>query len=153
MLWEHGKRSRKGIWSAQAMCAEMVSTKRINLQMQLKINVLSTAQIQVHGNSRQAISNNGSNTTGYYVAIQMIQKTAHFRYECNSTFNISVSKRGPQCNSVYAKCVRTPVHTTPHHGMWQIHDTCFSINTQQNLYPTFPYASFPASNVNFFRSQ
>jgi hypothetical protein len=48
-----GKRSRKVIWSAQARSAEMVSTKRINLQMQLKINVLSMAQIQVHGKSRQ----------------------------------------------------------------------------------------------------
>jgi hypothetical protein len=112
-----GKEAGKGIWSTQAMSAEMMSTKRINLQMQLKINVLSMAQIQVHGNSRLAISNNDSNTTGYYVAIQMIQKTAHFRYECNSTFNISDSKRGPQCNSVYAKCVCTPVHTTPYHEM------------------------------------
>jgi hypothetical protein len=48
-----GKRSRKGIWSAQARSAEMVSAKRINLQMKLKINVLSMAQIQVYGNSRQ----------------------------------------------------------------------------------------------------
>jgi hypothetical protein len=68
MLREREKRSRNGIWSAQAMSAEMVSTKRINLQMRLKINVLSMAQIEVHGNSRRAISNNESNTTGYYMA-------------------------------------------------------------------------------------
>jgi len=49
------------------MSAEMVSAKRINLQVQLKINVLSMAQIQEHGNSIQAISND-SNTTGYYMA-------------------------------------------------------------------------------------
>jgi len=68
MLREHGKRSRKGIWSAKAMSAEMVSAKRTKLQMQLKINVFSMAQIQVHGKSRQAISNNDSNMTGYYMA-------------------------------------------------------------------------------------
>jgi len=105
--YENMGRSRKGIWSAQVMSAEMVSAKRINLQMQLKINVLSMAQIQVHGNSRQAISNNDSNTTRYYVAIQMIQKTAHFRYECNSRFNISVFKRGPQCKCLGKTCVHS----------------------------------------------
>jgi len=52
MLREHGKRSRKGNQSAQAMSAEMMSAKRINLQMQLKINVFSMAQIHGHGNSR-----------------------------------------------------------------------------------------------------
>ena len=41
-----------------------VHREKKNLQMQLKINVLSIAQIQVNGNSRQAISNNDSNTTG-----------------------------------------------------------------------------------------
>jgi len=68
MLREHGKRSKKGIRSVQAMSAEIMSTKRINLQMRIKINVLSMAQIHGHGNSRQAISNNDSNTTGYYMA-------------------------------------------------------------------------------------
>jgi hypothetical protein len=50
LLREHGEKKQEGHLSAQAGSAEMVSAKRINLQMKLKINVLCMAQIQVHGN-------------------------------------------------------------------------------------------------------